>query len=147
MDQRFIGRHHLEAIVPVGQARDTLGLQLFQQALADFAFFIPDASAFGEDVGAIGVAFEGLGYDFFGVSEAVNGSGVDPIDSSIDRGPNRADGLVVVLGTPAESPAPPPMAQAPTPIKVISRSLFPNRLVCIILVHLPVYRKFQYRGD
>ncbi|MNT52889.1 hypothetical protein D3C72_1899410 [compost metagenome] len=52
--QRLVGRHHLEAIVPVRQARDTLGFQFFQQALADFAFGDVVQRRLGrEDVGQV----------------------------------------------------------------------------------------------
>jgi hypothetical protein len=41
-----------------------------------------------------------LGYDLLGVAEAVDGSGVDPVDAKFKRAVDSGDGFGVVLGTP-----------------------------------------------
>src|SRR2546426_403052 len=45
-----------------------------------------------------------FGHDALRLAEAVRGCGVDPVDPKIQRAVNRRNGLLVVLGAPAELP-------------------------------------------
>jgi len=56
------------------------------------------------------------------MAEAVDRSGVDPVDAEFDRPMNRRDRFRVVLFAPAEAP----IAAAPKPMGVISRSELPS---------------------
>ena len=42
---------------------------------------------------------------FLGVAESVDGGGIDPIHTVVERGVDGADGFVVVLGSPGECPS------------------------------------------
>src|SRR5580704_2279065 len=67
---------------------------------------VPAQAAFREDVRPrAGPAFKGPTYDFFGVSQAVDGGGVDPVDAEFEGAVNGGDGVVVVLRSPGELPA------------------------------------------
>ena len=59
--------------------------------------------------------------------QAIDGGGVDPVDAAVQRRADRGDRFVVVLRPQANAHPPPPIAHAPTPIGVISRSLLPKR--------------------
>jgi hypothetical protein len=50
------------------------------------------------------MALEGAADDLFGVAEAVDGSGIDPVNAQIERAMDRGDGFVVVLRPPCEIP-------------------------------------------
>jgi hypothetical protein len=52
------------------------------------------------------------------MSQAVDGSRIDPVDAQVERAVNGGDGFIVVLRPQANSQLPPPMAQAPKPMEV-----------------------------
>ncbi len=70
----------------------------------DFSLFVPDHGGLGEDVGLVRGGLEGSGDDFFGVAEAVDGGGVDPVDAEIECAVDGGDGVVVVLIAPCHGP-------------------------------------------
>ena len=74
------------------------------EGLVDLAVFVPEHAALSEDVRFGGDAFHGPGDNFFGVTEAVYGGGVDPIDAIFDSAVDRGDRFVVFLGTPPVLP-------------------------------------------
>ncbi len=66
---------------------------------------VPDAPAFREDSGRSATGSrQRPADDLFGVAEAVDRRGVDPVDAQRDGAPHRGDGLRVVLRTPPEGP-------------------------------------------
>ena len=74
--------------------------------LRDKAILVPAHAAFGEDVGA--GAFpcaESAGGYFLGVTEAVDGGRVDPVDAEFEGAVNSGDRIIVVLRAPTELPA------------------------------------------
>src|SRR5215470_1189627 len=74
----------------------------------DFAAGIPAQNTFCENVRfCAGPSFESAGDDFFGMADAVNGGGVDPIDAEFKGAMNRSDGIRVILRAPSEFPAGP----------------------------------------
>jgi hypothetical protein len=70
----------------------------------DFTFFVPDHGGLSEDVWIVQGGFEGAGYNLFGVAEAVDGGGVDPVDAEVEGFMDCCDGIVVVLIAPCEGP-------------------------------------------
>jgi hypothetical protein len=56
--------------------------------------------------GALCQAFEGASDDLLGVTEAVGGGRVDPVDPVLQRVVDRSDRWLVVLRTPAVLPIP-----------------------------------------
>src|SRR5207302_7497675 len=82
-------------------APDRLGLQ----AVADLAMLVPNHAALGEHVRPLAHALEGAGDDLFGMPQAVDRGGIDPIDARIQRFVDRGQGVNVVLATPGELPA------------------------------------------
>src|SRR6202041_3454431 len=68
---------------------------------------VPDVTALGEHVGTVGLGQvpQGPRYDLLGVTEAVHGRGVHPVDPGPGRGPDRGDRVVVLLVSPGEGPA------------------------------------------
>ena len=72
--------------------------------VGDFFFVVPDHGGLGEDVGFVRGGLDGFGYDFFGVAEAVDGGGVDPVDAEVEGFVDGGDGVVVVLRAPCEGP-------------------------------------------
>ena len=72
--------------------------------VGDFFFVVPDHGGLGEDVGFVRGGLEGAGDDFFGVAEAVDGGGVDPVDAEVEGFVDGGDGVVVVLRAPCEGP-------------------------------------------
>src|SRR4029077_6146538 len=46
-------------------------------------------------------------HHLLGVSEPVNRRGVDPVDATLERVPDRRDGFVIVLRSPSVGPAAP----------------------------------------
>ena len=80
---------------------DRVGLE----AVVDLAVPVPDHAALGEDVRPVAHPFEGAGDDLFRVSEAVDGRGVDPVNSGVQSFVDDGDGVAVVLAAPGELPA------------------------------------------
>src|ERR1035438_9339101 len=74
------------------------------QALANFAALVPHAFALGEDERFAGAAFERASHDFFGMAQAVDRGGVDPVEPRIQRSVDGRHGFVVVLRSPGERP-------------------------------------------
>src|SRR5215469_2993169 len=75
----------------------------FQRA-ADLSFLVPHALTLGEDVGTRTAQVKCAGDHLLGMTQAVNGSGVDPVNAEIKR---RLDGgyrIAVVLRTPGPLP-------------------------------------------
>ena len=71
--------------------------------LGDMALFVPTHGALGENVGALALPLLQCTRDnFFGVTETVDGGGVDPIDTKFEGAVNGGYGIVVFLRTPAE---------------------------------------------
>src|SRR6201999_2395460 len=69
----------------------------------DGAFVVPAHRVRREDVGAIAFPlFERAGDDFFGVTEAVDGGGVDPVDAEFEGAVDCGDGIGFFLGAPGE---------------------------------------------
>ena len=54
------------------------------EVVGDLAFVVPDHGAFGEEVGFLRGGFDGFADDLFGVTEAVDGGGVDPVDAEVE---------------------------------------------------------------
>src|SRR6266436_612507 len=76
------------------------------ELLPNSSLFVPDQNAFGEDVGARAAPFlQRASNDLFGVAQAVDGGGVDPVDAQLQRAMNRGDGIGVVLRAPSKFPA------------------------------------------
>jgi hypothetical protein len=90
----------LQAIT--GLAQDRVAFE----AVHDPAVGAFQQRAFGEQVRALGEPLQCTADDLFGAAEAVGGGGVDPVDPVLQRVVDRRDRLVIVLGTPAELPAP-----------------------------------------
>src|SRR4051812_24322718 len=72
------------------------------------AVVAPNHPALGEDERTIfSAAFrQHPAHDFLGVTEPIDGSGVDPIDTALDGVIHRRNGFVVVLRSPRECPTP-----------------------------------------
>ena len=70
----------------------------------DLAPVVPEHRAFGEDVRLCRGGFEGFADYLFGVAEAVDGCGVDPVDAEIDGAVDGCDRVGVVLRSPCEGP-------------------------------------------
>jgi hypothetical protein len=71
----------------------------------DAAIFIPAHGAFGEDVWARAFPIsKGAGDYFLGVAKAVDGGGIDPIDTELEGAVNGGNRIIVVLRAPAELP-------------------------------------------
>ena len=58
--------------------------------------------------------------DFFGVAEAVDGGGIDPVDAEVEGAVNGRDGFAVILRAPGEFP----VAAADRPCAKANRSEF-----------------------
>jgi len=52
----------------------------------------------------VGAGADGLADYFLGVTEAVDGGGVNPVDALVEGGMDGADGVGVVLRAPCEVP-------------------------------------------
>jgi hypothetical protein len=65
---------------------------------------VPAAAAFGEHQHALAPLADHLADDLLRVAEAIDGGGVDPVDPGVEGPVHGSDGLVVVLGSPAEGP-------------------------------------------
>src|SRR6267142_3661450 len=76
------------------------------QHLVDFSLPIPTQATFGEDIRTRTLPTrQRAGHDFFRVAGAIDGGGINPVDSEFQRAMNRRDGRVVILGAPGELPA------------------------------------------
>jgi hypothetical protein len=94
---------------------------------------VPDHAALGEDVRPGADAFERACDDLLGVAEAVDRCGVDPVDAGIEGFPMAATESRSACDPQPNSQPEPPIAQAPKPIGVMSRSELPSRGVFIVL--------------
>src|SRR5207253_585186 len=74
------------------------------QIVRDLAGIVPDQAALRENVRAALETLDRAAHDRLGVSEAVSGRGIDPVDAKIQPGADRGNRLLVVLRTPAEFP-------------------------------------------
>ena len=83
-------------------AADRVGSQYFLH----LPLCIPVQATLGEDVrsGAAPV-LQSTANHFLGVSQTVDGGGVDPVDAEFERAVNGGDRFVVVLRSPGELPA------------------------------------------
>jgi len=85
-----------------GFAPDRIGLQRYSY----IALRVPAPAALSEDVGSrTGPALKGSANDFFRVSKAIDGSGINPVDAELEGAMDRRDGIIVVLRSPAKLPA------------------------------------------
>ena len=83
-------------------AANGLGAKL----LPDFRFFVPDQNTLGKYVWAQAAPLlQRAGYDFFRVTQAVDGGGIDPVDAQLQRAMNRSDGIRIILRAPGKFPA------------------------------------------
>jgi len=100
--------HALEAGVAL--SADALGLQTGNLLL----LLIPEQAALRGDVRPVLRLSQRLTDQLFRMAKAIGGSRVDPVDASIDRRQDRAQGFFIVLRAPAELPrtAHRPRAQA-----------------------------------
>jgi hypothetical protein len=74
--------------------------------LGDAAVLVPTHGALREDVRALPFPFTQSARNyFFGVADAVDGGGVDPVDAELEGALNRADGITIVLRAPSKIPA------------------------------------------
>src|SRR5215469_3091048 len=76
----------------------------FQRA-ADLSLLVPHALTLGEDVGTRTAQVKCAGDHFLGMTQAINGSGVDPVNAEIKRRLDGGDRIAVVLRTPGPLPA------------------------------------------
>src|SRR5260370_11592145 len=81
--------------------------------MTNFPFFVPDKRAFRKNIRTPGTALQGLGHDFFGVPQAIDGGGVYPIHSGIKGGVDGSNGVVVILWAPGKLP--PSASHSPCP--------------------------------
>src|ERR1700740_319277 len=65
---------------------------------------MPAHRALGKDERLMACAIQGTGNDLFRMSKTIDGRGVDPVDTEIERAVNRMDGFGVVLRPPAKFP-------------------------------------------
>ena len=65
---------------------------------------MPAHRALGKDIRLVAGRLKRAGNDFFGVAEAVDRGGVDPVDAEVEGAMNRGDGFIVVLRSPGEFP-------------------------------------------
>ena len=109
-------------------AQVALGLVVWPVAVRDHA-------ALREDERPLrgGYLAERAADDLLGVAEAVDGRGIDPVHAAADGVADRGDRARVVLGPQPYAQPPPPIAHAPNPTVVISRSVVPSRrfFVCM----------------
>ncbi len=70
----------------------------------DGAVGVPAHGTLGEDERLMAGGLERAADDFFRVAEAVDGRGVNPVDTEIEGAMDGGDGFVVVLGAPCEFP-------------------------------------------
>ena len=75
------------------------------QHVMDFPLSIPTQTTFGEDIRTRTVPTrQRAGYDFFRVAGAIDGRGINPVDSQFQGPMNRRDGRAVILSAPGELP-------------------------------------------
>ena len=67
----------------------------------------PGQAALGEHVGALGRRHlrQRAAHDLFGMAQAVDRRGIDPVDAPVHRQADRADGIGIVLRPPTHRPA------------------------------------------
>ncbi len=76
------------------------------ESFSDCSFFIPLQSALRENVRTRAAPFlQRARDDVFGVAQAVDGRGVNPVDAHLQRAMNCGDGIGVVLRAPGKLPA------------------------------------------
>ncbi len=64
----------------------------------------PAHGGLGEHQRLVACSLEDTADDLFGVAQAVDRRGIDPVDAHVEGAINRGHGLCVVLGTPGEFP-------------------------------------------
>src|SRR5690606_17969844 len=76
------------------------------EAFADLTVLIPNPRTLGEHVWAtLGrQTGQGFGHDFLGASQSINGGGIDPVDSAIERLVDCSKGIGIILRAPAKRP-------------------------------------------
>src|SRR5208283_4907636 len=73
---------------------------------ADFAAGVPTKNTLGKNVGPRAAPIiQGTGNDLLRMAQAVNGSGVDPVDSEFESAVDGGDGIGVFLRAPGELPS------------------------------------------
>src|SRR5260370_3208692 len=74
--------------------------------LPHFSLVVPSQDALGENIGTRAAPFlQRARDDLFGVTQAVDGGSVDPVDAQLQRAMNRGNGIGVVLRAPRKFPA------------------------------------------
>lgn len=76
----------------------------FFEGLDNFAVGAPGHSALREEERLGGDGFQGGANDFFGVAEAVDGGGVDPVDACVKCAVDGLDGFAIFLWAPGVLP-------------------------------------------
>src|SRR5947208_10876471 len=85
----FVGLGPVELVevdgfeLQAAEARFALAADLFL-GVGDLFLIVPDHGGLGEDVRFVRGGLDGPGYDLFGVAEAVDGGGVDPVDAEVE---------------------------------------------------------------
>ena len=102
------------------------------ERIIELTFIVPDHSAFREHIRArsrpVGQC---LGNNFFGMSESVNGGGIDPVYTLFKRTMNRCDRISILLVSPAKLPT----AAANRPGAKTDRSNFEVRVAKFSFLH------------
>src|ERR1700704_783138 len=71
----------------------------------DVSLFVPTQTALGENVRTWArPGAQRKRYDFLGMAHAINGGGVDPVNTKLERAMNRRDRLLVILLAPTKFP-------------------------------------------
>src|SRR5208282_3353503 len=74
--------------------------------LADFAGGVPTKDTLGKNIGPRAApVFQSAGHNLLRMAQAVNGSGVDPVDAEFESAANGGDGIGVFLRAPGELPS------------------------------------------
>src|SRR5712664_242867 len=103
MDLVKIDRVHLQATQTVlAFAPDGSSAEF----LSDVPFLVPAKDTLGENIRARAAPIlHRAGNDFFGMAHAVDGGGIDPVDTKFERTMNRRDRIRIILRAPGEFPA------------------------------------------
>ena len=75
------------------------------QAATYLTPLVPHQLALGKNIGTLGAALQRLGNHLLGVSETVDGRGIDPVHAGVERSVNGGNRVIVILLAPAELPA------------------------------------------
>ncbi len=113
------------------------------QAIGDFALLIPHQAALGEDVWLVRSRLECACDDLLGMSQAIHGRGVNPVDAEFKRFMNRGDGIVIVLGSPGKLP----VATADCPGTEPDGCEFHIRVTKLLFVHALILRFHLHVAD